>query len=59
MDYEIQEYKVWKGIRLDSPVWAGLGYIRDDWSSLNQTMEYLERNNPDRIYRIHKWQGLR
>lgn len=42
--WEVEEYKVWKGIDPEKPTWAGLNIVTDDWDNALGYVDYLSRN---------------
>ncbi len=42
--WEVEEYKVWKGIDPEKPTWAGLNIVTDDWDNALGYVDYLTRN---------------
>lgn len=52
--WTLEEYKVWKGIDPDKPVWASRGYLSKRWEDIKELCDYLERNNPELILRVAK-----
>lgn len=50
--WEVEEYKIWKGIHPDRMTWASLNIVCDDWHKANDYVEYLQGNNPEGVYRV-------
>lgn len=43
--FTIEEYKIWKGIDPDKPVWYGSYWCFDKWSDAQDVLEFLEKNS--------------
>ena len=53
-DWNIEEYKIWKGISPRKPCWASLGFACYTWSDANDLLQYMNQNNPASILRVVK-----
>lgn len=43
--FTIEEYKIWKGIDPDKPVWYGSYWCFDKWSDAQEVLDLLEKNS--------------
>lgn len=50
--WDIEEYKIWKGIDLEKPCWASKGFACGSYEDANGLMEYMNGNNPLSIMRV-------
>lgn len=50
--WQVEEYKIWKGVDSAKPTWNSLNIICPDWHEANGFVEYLSGNNPERVYRV-------
>lgn len=50
--WEIQEYKIWKGIDRENPCWASLGFACGSWDDANDLLDYISGNKPAAILRV-------
>lgn len=50
--WDVFEYKIWKGIDPDNPVWASRGFACPTWEDAKSLMDYLEGNCPKGIFRV-------
>lgn len=48
----VQEYKVWRGIDTEKPLWHSRGFACATWEAANDLLEYLEHNDPAIILRV-------
>lgn len=48
--WEVQQHKYWAG--LSKVCWSGLNIISEQVQDMLDMVEYLERNNPEGVYRI-------
>lgn len=53
-NWDIEEFKIWKGLDAEKPRWASLGYACSRWSDANGLMEYMQNNKPDALLRVVK-----
>lgn len=49
--YQVQQYKVWKGVDPHKPQWGNLNLVFSEATEAEDMVKYLSRNNPDRQYR--------
>lgn len=52
--YYLQEFKVWKGIDKENPVWADLGFVSDNFDNLASILELLTNNTKRKFRIIHE-----
>ena len=52
--WEIEEYKVWKGLDSTKPQWSGLNIVCDDWCEAQGLLQYIVGNKPSAILRVVK-----
>jgi hypothetical protein len=50
--WDVQEYKIWKGIDRKNPCWASLGFACSTWDYANDLLEYMVGNFPKTIMRV-------
>lgn len=50
--WDIQEYKIWKGIDKDRPCWASRGFACSEWKDAYGLMQYIEQNTPAVVLRV-------
>ncbi|MFK3857801.1 hypothetical protein [Agrobacterium pusense] len=50
--WEVEEFKIWKGIDEEKPCWSGLNIVTDDWHEANSYVEYLSGNKPEGVFRV-------
>ena len=50
--WDIQEWKIWKGIDPNSPTWGSRGFACSTWDSANDLMTYINGNQPKAILRV-------
>lgn len=50
--WDIEEFKVWKGLDLNKPQWASQGFACPSWEDANDLVKYLEHNDPTIILRV-------
>lgn len=50
--FTIEEYKIWKGIDPDKPVWHGSYFCFDKYSSAEGVLDLLQGNAPEKLFRI-------
>lgn len=53
--YQVQEYKVWRGIDPDNATWASRGFCGSR-ESMDGIADYLKHNNPDLVLRVVPYQ---
>lgn len=53
--WQVEEYKIWKGVNPDKPVWASLNFVSRSWDDMMDLCDYLRGNNPDIILRVMKY----
>lgn len=54
--WAIEEYKFWKGPA--KSMWLPINIVSSDYDDLNETLEYIERNSPEKVFRIAKWSAI-
>ena len=52
--WDVDQFKVWKGLDPVKPQWSGLGFACASWEGANELLSYLERNCPKNLYRVNK-----
>lgn len=54
--WTIEEYKFWQG--LDKTCWARRPgeYLSDHWNEMQGLVDYLEKNNPELVLRVNRWE---
>lgn len=52
--WDVEEYKVWKGIDKISPVWASRQFACATYENAKELMDYIIGNNPKLILRVTK-----
>jgi hypothetical protein len=52
ISWDIEEYKIWKGIDKETPCWASLGWACGSWDSANSILVYMNGNKPKAILRV-------
>ena len=50
--FHIQQFKIWKGVDPDKPMWADLNLVFRDRRAAQDTLDYLARNKPEYPFRI-------
>lgn len=50
--WDIQEFRVWKGIDPERPVWASRGFCCPRWDGANELLEFLQHNDNSLILRV-------
>jgi hypothetical protein len=50
--WDVQEFKVWKGIDPEKPVWHSRGFCCRTWADANDLLEYLQHNSPETLLRV-------
>ena len=48
---KVEEFKIWKGINTENPVWASRGFCGTHQSMI-ELMEYLKHNVPSLVLRV-------
>lgn len=50
--WRVEQYRVWKGINPDKPLWSSIGFVSQSWEDMADLCDYLQGNNPEGIYRV-------
>lgn len=50
--WEIEEYKVWKGLDPIKPQWAKMNFVSDSYEDSHEILSLLEQNSPEKVFRI-------
>lgn len=50
--WDVEEYKIWKGIDPNKPVWHSRGFSCDSWDKANELRVFLEHNDSAIILRV-------
>ena len=51
---DIQEFKVWKGIDKENPVWASRGFACSSYEDAKDLMDYIYESDDNLLLRVVK-----
>lgn len=52
--WDVEEFKIWKGIDPTRPTWASRGFACDTWENADGLLKLIEGNDPCVILRVVK-----